>query len=64
MYCILYAEINNSPITVHTRRINISIPDCVMAAETIAREIVTESQRHEEFTLMPEADQKGVASAL
>jgi 5-methylcytosine-specific restriction endonuclease McrBC regulatory subunit McrC len=44
----------NSPITVHTRRINISTPDYVRAAETIARNVVTECQRHEEFTLMPE----------
>jgi 5-methylcytosine-specific restriction endonuclease McrBC regulatory subunit McrC len=58
-------RILNSPIIVHIRRINISIPDCVRAAETIAREIVTESQRHEESALMPEdGDQKRLASAL
>jgi 5-methylcytosine-specific restriction enzyme subunit McrC len=48
-------RILNSPIIVHARRINISIPDCAKAAEMIARGIVTESQRREEFTLMLEA---------
>jgi 5-methylcytosine-specific restriction endonuclease McrBC regulatory subunit McrC len=58
-------RILNSPITVHTRRINIPIPDCVKATEAIAREIVTESQRHEQFTFMPEAaGQNGLATAL
>ena len=57
-------RILNSPITVHTRRINISTPDCVRAAETIARDIVTECERHEEFTLTPQAAKKELASAL
>jgi 5-methylcytosine-specific restriction enzyme subunit McrC len=58
-------RILNSPIIVHTRRMNISIPNCVRAAETIARDIVTESQRREESTLMLEAvNQKELASTL
>src|ERR1700733_2562890 len=55
----------NSPTVVPTRGVDISLPECVTAAETIARDIVTESQRHKEFTLMPEAgNRKGLASAI